>query len=45
MKTLIKKIFEVGDVMFDSVKFYKKKLKKIKTDDYATFNTSSSRKC
>ena len=29
-----KKIFQVGDVMFDSVKFYKKKLKKIKTDDY-----------
>ena len=29
-----KKIFQVGDVMFDSVKFYKKKLKKIQTDDY-----------
>ena len=29
-----KKIYQVGDVMFDSVKFYKKKLKKIKTDDY-----------
>ena len=30
-----KKIYQVGDVMFDSVKFFKKKLKKIKTDDYA----------
>tara|TARA_B100000963_G_scaffold360419_1_gene391239 strand:- start:1341 stop:2423 length:1083 start_codon:yes stop_codon:yes gene_type:complete len=30
-----KRIFQVGDVMFDSVEFFKKKIKKIYGDDYA----------
>ena len=30
-----KKIYQVGDVMFDSVKFFKKKIKKIQSDNYA----------
>ena len=37
MKNLMKKIYQVGDVMFDSVKFFKKKIKKpkrIKIDKY-----------
>ena len=28
------KIYQVGDVMFDSVKFFKKKTKKTKKEDY-----------